>query len=45
VTRIVTPGTIVEPAMLEEKLNNYLVALVAERARGNIDAPLSYGLA
>jgi DNA mismatch repair protein MutS len=45
VTRIVTPGTIVEPSMLEEKENNYLVALVAERARGGGDAPISYGLA
>jgi DNA mismatch repair protein MutS len=44
VTRIVTPGTIVEPSMLEEKENNYLVALIAERSRGG-DAPSSFGLA
>jgi len=30
VTRVVTPGTIVEPALLEEKSNNYLAALVIE---------------
>jgi len=30
VTRVVTPGTIVEPTLLEEKSNNYLAALVIE---------------
>src|SRR5579859_751598 len=44
VTRIVTPGTIVEPSMLDEKANNYLVALIADRSRGG-DAPRSFGLA
>lgn len=28
VVRVVTPGTVVEPALLEEKKNNYLAALV-----------------
>jgi DNA mismatch repair protein MutS len=31
VIRVVTPGTIVEPELLEGKANNYLVALVSER--------------
>lgn len=30
VTRVVTPGTVVEPAMLDEKRNNYLVAIVSD---------------
>ncbi len=30
VTRVVTPGTIVEPTLLDEKSNNYLAALVIE---------------
>ncbi len=30
VIRVVTPGTIVEPTLLEEKSNNYLAALVIE---------------
>ena len=30
VVRVVTPGTLVEPSLLEEKANNYLAALVAE---------------
>ena len=30
VTRVITPGTIVEPTLLEEKSNNYLAALVIE---------------
>ena len=39
VTRVVTPGTIVESALLEEKSNNYLAALVIEdggRARNKV---------
>ncbi len=28
VTRVITPGTVVEPALLEEKRNNYLAALI-----------------
>ncbi len=30
VVRVVTPGTVVEPALLEEKKNNYLAALVVD---------------
>ncbi|MFP3898158.1 MAG: DNA mismatch repair protein MutS [Dehalococcoidia bacterium] len=30
VTRVITPGTVVEPNLLESKSNNYLVSLVAE---------------
>jgi len=30
VTRVITPGTIVEPQLLEEKRNNYLAALIVE---------------
>jgi len=30
VVRIVTPGTVVEPALLDERRNNYLVAIVAD---------------
>ncbi len=36
VTRVVTPGTIVEPGLLEEKRNNYLAALVVEKDRAGI---------
>jgi DNA mismatch repair protein MutS len=36
VTRVVTPGTIVEPTLLEEKSNNYLAALVIEDRRAGI---------
>jgi DNA mismatch repair protein MutS len=44
VTRIVTPGTLVEPAMLEEKRNNYLAALVPGRNRRAEDSgPSSFG--
>lgn len=37
VVRIVTPGTVIDPTMLEDKANNYLAALVLEEGR--------YGLA
>ena len=30
VTRVVTPGTVVEPTMLDERRNNYLVAVVSD---------------
>ncbi len=30
VTRVVTPGTVVEPGMLNERTNNYLAAIVVE---------------
>ncbi|HNT05995.1 MAG TPA: DNA mismatch repair protein MutS, partial [Anaerolineae bacterium] len=33
VVRVVTPGTVLEPALLEEKRNNYLAALVNEGGR------------
>jgi DNA mismatch repair protein MutS len=36
VIRVVTPGTIVEPTLLEEKRNNYLAALVIEDNRAGI---------
>lgn len=36
VTRVVTPGTVVEPTLLEEKRNNYLAALVADATRAGI---------
>lgn len=34
ITRVVTPGTIIEPSMLEESSNNYLAAVVLERESG-----------
>ena len=34
VMRVVTPGTVVEPRMLEARRNNYLCALIAEDASG-----------
>jgi DNA mismatch repair protein MutS len=42
VMRVVTPGTVVEPRMLEARRNNYLCALVAEAAP---DGALRFGLA
>ncbi len=36
VTRVVTPGTVVEPALLDEKRSNYLAAIVVE---GDLSAP------
>jgi len=36
VTRVITPGTVVEPTLLEEKRNNYLAALVIEDNRAGI---------
>ena len=36
VVRVVTPGTVVEPNLLEEKRNNYLAALVADKDRAGI---------
>ena len=36
VSRVVTPGTVVEPNLLEEKRNNYLAALVCDQQRGGI---------
>src|SRR3989304_4750963 len=34
VVRVVTPGTVVEPGLLEGKANNYLAAVVAGRGGG-----------
>jgi len=36
VTRVVTPGTVVEPALLDEKRPNYLVAVVVEEERAGL---------
>ncbi len=36
VTRVVTPGTVDDPAMLDARTNNYLVAAVAEGNRAGI---------
>jgi DNA mismatch repair protein MutS len=44
VTRIVTPGTVTDPAMLESHRNTYIAAVVCERARAGIAyADLSTG--
>ena len=36
VVRVITPGTVVEPTLLDEKRNNYLAALVAEGNKAGI---------
>lgn len=36
VVRVVTPGTVVEPSLLEEKRNNYLASLIIEGGRAGI---------
>lgn len=36
VTRVVTPGTVVEPALLPERANNYLAAICPEGERAGI---------
>lgn len=36
VTRVVTPGTIVDPAMLDARANNYIAAIVIEGHRAGI---------
>ncbi|MBI4786306.1 MAG: DNA mismatch repair protein MutS [Chloroflexi bacterium] len=36
VVRVVTPGTIVEPGLLEEKRNNYLAAVVVDKERAGV---------
>ncbi len=36
VTRVVTPGTVVEPALLDERRPNYLAALVVEGAQAGL---------
>jgi DNA mismatch repair protein MutS len=44
VVRIVTPGTVVEPALLDDRRNNYLAAMVREADRSGIAyADLSTG--
>ena len=34
ITRVVTPGTIIEPSMLEDSYNNFLAAVVQEQENG-----------
>ncbi|HYI25724.1 MAG TPA: DNA mismatch repair protein MutS [Thermomicrobiales bacterium] len=36
VTRVITPGTVDDPAMLDARTNNYLVAVVAEGNRAGV---------
>ncbi|HEM60888.1 MAG TPA: DNA mismatch repair protein MutS, partial [Chloroflexi bacterium] len=36
VTRVITPGTVVDPELLDEKRNNYLAALVVEGNRAGL---------
>ncbi len=36
VTRVITPGTVVEPALLEAKRANYLAALIVEEGRAGV---------
>ncbi len=36
VTRVVTPGTVIEPQLLSEKRNNYLAAVVTEEERAGL---------
>jgi len=36
VIRVVTPGTVIEPGLLSEKSNNYLVSLIAEKGLAGI---------
>src|SRR5699024_4109700 len=36
VTRVVTPGTVVDPAMLDAKTNNYITAVIIEGNRAGI---------
>jgi len=36
VSRVVTPGTVVEPALLDDKRNNYLCALVVDGQRAGV---------
>jgi DNA mismatch repair protein MutS len=36
VSRVITPGTVVEPELLEEKRNNYLAALVVEESKAGL---------
>jgi len=36
VTRVVTPGTVVEPGLLDEKRNNYLAAVIVDGTRAGL---------
>ncbi|MDM7933819.1 MAG: DNA mismatch repair protein MutS, partial [Methanothrix sp.] len=36
ITRVVTPGTVIEPSMLEEASNNFLAALIVEDGRAGV---------
>src|SRR3989304_1081371 len=36
VVRLVTPGTVVEPSLLDSKTNNYLVSVVAGESEGGL---------
>jgi DNA mismatch repair protein MutS len=36
VVRVVTPGTVVEPSLLEERRNNYLAALIVDEKRAGL---------
>ena len=36
VTRVVTPGTVVDPSMLDARANNYIVAVAIDRTRAGI---------
>jgi DNA mismatch repair protein MutS len=36
VVRVITPGTVVEPSLLEERRNNYLAALIVEGKRAGL---------
>src|SRR4029078_11590759 len=44
VVRIITPGTVIEPGLLERRANNYLASIVfTERAAGLAYADISTG--
>jgi DNA mismatch repair protein MutS len=45
ITRVVTPGTIIEPAMLDEASNNFLAALVREEGMEGTEKTGRLGLA
>jgi DNA mismatch repair protein MutS len=45
VVRVITPGTVVEEALLQEKSENYLAALVAGKMGQASASPWGYGLA
>ena len=36
VTRVVTPGTVVDPSMLDARTNNYIVAIAIDRTRAGV---------